>query len=156
MPIHRSASSAQSGSPSGSGFGAGFGERANDRQLVTRCRRCGILIGMGEHCDFCQQRPTDHVDAPGEYQGRHHTEWIATLDELLLQGDTDAAEFLLVRLVDASEAESLLAGVPPFERHFTRLGQIARSRGDETLSRELKRRFRACEVRAPGRTRAVG
>lgn len=123
---------------------------------VNRCRRCGILVGLGEHCDYCQQRPTGDVDAPGEYMGRHHTEWIATLDQLLIQGDSDAAEFLLVRLVDASEAESLLAGVPPFERHFTRLGQIARSRGDEKLSRELRRRYKECEQRAPNPRRQVG
>lgn len=111
---------------------------------------------MGEHCDWCQQRLTGYVDAPGEYMGRHHTEWIATLDQMLLQGDNDAAEFLLVRLVDATEAESLLAGVAPFERHFTRLGQIARSRGDDKLSRDLRRRFKECSQRVPTPRREVG
>lgn len=131
---------------------AGSGAGAN----ASRCRRCGILVGHGEHCDFCQQRPTGYVDPPGEYVGRHHTEWIATLDQLLLQGDTDAAEFLLVRLVDATEAESLLDGVPPFERHFSRLGQIARSRGDDKLSRDLRRRFKQCSQRAPAAKRETG
>ncbi len=130
--------------------GSGAGSTA------SRCRRCGILVGMGEHCDWCQQRPTGYVDAPGEYMGRHHTEWIATLDQMLLQGDNDAAEFLLVRLVDATEAESLLAGVAPFERHFTRLGQIARSRGDDKLSRDLRRRFKECSQRVPTPRREVG
>ncbi len=141
-------SSPHSGAFSHAGSGAGTN--------ATRCRRCGILIGLGEHCDFCQQRATGYLDAPGEYMGRHHTEWIATLDQLLLQGDTDAAEFLLVRLVDATEAESLLAGVPPFERHFARLGRIARSRGDEKLSRDLRRRFKECSQRASAAQREVG
>jgi len=129
---------------------AGAGVHAN------RCRRCGILVGLGDHCDFCQQRPTGYVDGPGEYMGRHNTEWIPTLDQLLLEGDTDAAEFLLVRLVDATEAESLLTGVPPFERHFSRLGQIARSRGDDKLSRDLRRRLEECAQRAPTREREAG
>lgn len=123
---------------------------------ASRCRRCGIVIGFGEHCDFCQQRHTGHVDGPGEYMGRRHTEWIATVDQLVLQGNIDAAEFLLVRLVDATEAESLLTGVPPFERHFTRLGQIVRSRGDDKLSRDLRRRFKECAQRAPAPKREAG
>ncbi len=142
MPLDRSSAFSHAGS------GAG--------RNASRCRRCGILVGLGDHCDYCQQRPTGYIDSPGEYMGRHHTEWIATLDQLLLQGDTDAAEFLLVRLVDASEAESLLAGVPPFERHFTRLGQMARSRGDEKLRRDLRRRYKECVQRAPNPRREVG
>ena len=46
---------------------------------ATRCKRCGIVIGFGDRCDWCQHRPTGHVDAPGEYQGRHHSEWIGTV-----------------------------------------------------------------------------
>lgn len=133
---------------SDSGSGAGT--------YASRCRRCGIVIGFGEHCDFCQQRHTGYVDAPGEYMGRHHTEWIATVDQLVLQGHIDAAEFLLVRLVDATEAESLLTGVPPFERHFSRLGQIVRSRGDDKLSRDLRRRYKECAQRAPAPEREAG
>ncbi len=116
---------------------------------VTRCRRCGIVIGFGDRCTFCQSRPTDHVDAPGEYLGRHHTEWVTTVDELLIQGDDDDAEFLLWKLVDASEAESLVAGVPPFERHFTRLAQLAKRRNDRALATQVQERYADC-LRQPG------
>src|SRR5215210_5748598 len=101
---------------------------------ISRCRRCGIVIGFGDRCDFCNDRTNAHVDEPGDYIGRHHTEWVTTVDELLIQGDEDQAEFILWRLVDAAEAEALVARVPPFERHFARLTQLAKRRGDERLA----------------------
>ena len=122
---------------------------------ITRCRRCGIVIGIGDRCGFCQGRPSDHVDAPGEYVGRHHTEWVTTVDELLIQGDDDAAELLLWKLVDAAEAESLVAGVPPFERHFTRLGQLAKRRNDPRLAAEVRARYDDCVQQAEADERAV-
>jgi hypothetical protein len=123
---------------------------------VTRCRRCGIVIGFGERCEFCQSRPSDHVDSPGEYLGRHHTEWITTVDELLIQGDDDDAEFLLWKLVDASEAESLVAGVPPLERHFTRLAQLAKRRSDSRLAAVVQARYDACVRQTESDHRAAG
>jgi hypothetical protein len=115
---------------------------------ISRCRRCGIVIGFGDRCDVCVERPADHVDAPGEYMGRHHTEWVPTVDELIIQGDDDEAEFLLLKLIDATEAEALLAGVPPFERHFRRLAQIARRRGDERFEATILARYDACALRS--------
>lgn len=88
--------------------------------------------------------------------GRHHSEWVTTVDELLIQGDDDAAEFLLWKLVAATEAESLVAKVPPFERHFRRLAQLARRRRDEGLAAELEARFEACALRGADERRAAG
>ena len=123
--------------------GSGGGYRT-----VSRCRRCGIVIGFGDRCDLCLHRSADDIDEPGSYKGRHHTEWAATVDELIIQGDDDEAEFLLLRLVDATEAATLLAGVPPFERHFRRLAQIARRRGDRTFEAQVIDRYEHCVVRA--------
>lgn len=120
---------------------------------ISRCRRCGIVIGYGDRCEFCLDRPSDHIDAPGEHIGRHHTEWSATVDELIIQGDEDAAEFLLWRLIDAVEAEALVIGTAPFERHFTRLAQIARRRRDETLALRVRARYEACCSVAAATTR---
>jgi hypothetical protein len=111
---------------------------------ISRCRSCGILVGFGDRCDVCLDRPKDAIDGPGEYRGRHHTEWTTTVDELIIQGDDDAAEFLLLRLVDATEAEAMVAGVPPFERHFHRLSQIAHRRGDSKLEARIKERYEDC------------
>jgi hypothetical protein len=124
---------------------------------VSRCRSCGIVIGFGDRCDVCLDRPDDAIDAPGEYKGRHHTEWTMTVDELIIQGDDDAAEFLLLRLLDATEAEAGVAGVAPFERHFHRLAQIAHRRGDTKLEARTRARYEDCARSAAERTqRAVG
>ena len=122
---------------------------------VTRCNRCGIVIGYGDRCEYCQGRLSGHVDEPGDYAGRHHTEWVTTVDELLIQGDEDEAEFLLWKLVDASEAESLLAGVPPFERHFRRLGQLAKRRNDPRLAAEVNSRYEQCAAKVSKDGRAA-
>jgi hypothetical protein len=114
------------------------------------------VIGFGDRCEFCQCRLSEHLDAPGEYVGRHHTEWITTVDELLIQGDDDEAEFLLWKLVDASEAESLVAGVPPLERHFKRLSQLAKRRNDPRLAATVKSRYEACVLQSQGEARAAG
>ena len=111
---------------------------------ISRCRRCGIVVGYGDRCDFCVDRPSDHVDEPGEYIGRHHTVWAPTVDELIIQGDDDEAEFLLWKLVAATEAEALLTGVPPLERHFARLAALARRRGDKTLVKRVRQRYDDC------------
>jgi len=122
--------------------------RSGLRPAVQRCRRCGIVIGYGDRCDFCLDRPSDHADAPGEYVGRHHTEWISTVEALIGDEDLDGAEFLLWRLVEATEAESLLAGVPPLEQHFRRLRWIATKRGDAVLARKLTERYEECKAAA--------
>ncbi|MEX2253842.1 MAG: hypothetical protein WEC34_00240 [Acidimicrobiia bacterium] len=114
---------------------------------ISRCRRCGIVIGFGDRCDLCVGGATSHVDAPGEYKGRHHTEWSATVDELIIQGDDDEAESLLLHLIAATEAEALLAAVPPFERHFRRLAQIAVRRGDTKFEAKILARYEQCARR---------
>jgi len=111
---------------------------------VRRCRSCGFVIGFGDRCEVCLDRPNDAIDAPGEYRGRHHTEWSATVDELIIQGDDDEAEFLLLRLVGATEAEAAVAGVAPFERHFHRLAQVAHRRRDKLLEAQVKARYDDC------------
>jgi hypothetical protein len=113
-----------------------------------RCRTCGIVIGYGERCDVCLNGPGEHDDAPGEHRGRHHTEWIPTVEALIVERNLDAAEFLLWRLVEATEAEARLEGVPPLEQHFRRLGWIARQRGDEALAAQLRRRSAASKASA--------
>jgi hypothetical protein len=48
---------------------------------------------------------------PGAVRGRHHTEWVDAVKELRRQGDEEAAEELLVALVDATEAEARAEGL---------------------------------------------
>jgi hypothetical protein len=117
---------------------------ADGYATIRRCRRCGFVIGFGDRCDVCLDRSADHVDPPGWYRGRHHTEWAGTVDELIIQGDDDEAEFLLLRLIDATEAEAVAADVPPYEHHFRRLAQIARRRGDRKLESQVRARYDEC------------
>ena len=117
-----------------------------------RCRRCGIVIGYGDRCAFCVESPSDHEDAPGEYRGRHHSEWIPTVEALIAEGDLDAAEFLLWRLVEATEAEARIEQVPPLEQHYRRLGWIARQRDDEQLAARLRRRSAESKAEAGRRS----
>jgi hypothetical protein len=122
---------------------------------VNRCRRCGFVIGYGERCDVCISRKPNQPDGVGEYMGRHHTEWIATVDELLIQGNDDDAEFLLWKLIEAAESETLETGVAPFERHFTRLTQLARRRKDSMLAADVHERYERCrQAAAEAHTRA--
>lgn len=81
---------------------------------ATRCRRCGIVIGFGDCCNWCQHRPTGYVDAPGEHQGRHHTEWIGTVQVLVEEDDSYALGLLLPRLVRAAAAEAEITGQPSY------------------------------------------
>ena len=93
---------------------------------ATRCRRCGIVIGYGDRCDWCQHRPTGHVDAPGEYEGRHHSEWIGTVRVLTEEEDLYALQLLLPHLVTAAKAEAEATGQPSYgwyEDQLTRLDE---------------------------------
>jgi hypothetical protein len=120
---------------------------ATGYRTITRCRRCGFVIGFGDRCDLCLERSPDQDDPPGWYRGRHNSEWAGTVDELIIQGDDDEAELLLLRLIEATEAEAEAYDVPPFERYFRRLAQIARQRGDERLEAHVEQRYEACVER---------
>lgn len=104
---------------------------------AMRCRRCGIVIGFGDRCDWCQQRPTGHVDAPGEYQGRHHTEWIGTVQVLVEEDDLHALQLLVPHLVAAAQAEAAVTGAPPYGWYDDQLAQVEeRSFGLPSRSRD--------------------
>ena len=91
---------------------------------ATRCKRCGIVIGFGDRCDRCQHRPTGHVDAPGEYHGRHHSVWIGTVQVLLQEDDVYALQLLLPRLVGAAQAEAKATGQPSYGWYDDQLAQL--------------------------------
>ena len=112
----------------------------DDHGRVRRCRRCGIVIAFGERCDVCIQHPDVYVDGPGEHAGRHHSEWVPTVNELIVEGDWDGAESLLWKFVATAEAESRLTGRAPFEGHYQRLAQLAERRQDHNLAAHLRRR----------------
>lgn len=91
---------------------------------ATRCRRCGIVIGYGDRCDWCQHRPTGHVDAAGEYQGRHHSEWIGTVQVLVEEDDVYALGLLLPHLAAAAKREADITGQPGYGWYEDQLAQL--------------------------------
>jgi hypothetical protein len=110
---------------------------------VRRCRRCGIVIAFGQRCDVCVQHPDAYVDGPGEHAGRHHSEWIPTVNELVAEADWDEAELLLWKLIVAAETESRITGRAPFEGHSRRLAQLAERRQDPSLAAQVRRRYQS-------------
>jgi hypothetical protein len=129
MPVHRSRFALSELR----GFQDGYGR-------VRRCRRCGIVIAFGERCDSCVQHPDAYVDGPGEHAGRHHSEWIPTVNEFVVEGDWDGAESLLWKLIAAAETESRITGRAPFKGHYRRLAQLAERRHDPSLAAHVRRR----------------
>ncbi|MFO1536347.1 MAG: hypothetical protein ACKOVH_00730 [Actinomycetota bacterium] len=91
---------------------------------ANRCRACGIVLGFGDRCDWCQHRPPGHVDAPGEYRGRHHSEWIGTVQVLVDEDDVHALQLLLPRLVVAATAEAEATGRPSHGWFDEQLAQL--------------------------------
>jgi hypothetical protein len=124
---------------------------------VARCRRCGIVIGYGDRCDYCRERPGEHTDEPGEYVGRHHSEWIGTVDELTIQGQDDEVELLLRKLIDAAEAEAYLTGLRPPEGYYNRLERLARRRNDNSFAASTRARYeQICASLKPDAGRRAG
>jgi hypothetical protein len=65
--------------------------------------------------------------APGMFGGRPHRDYLAEVDELIRAGQVDAAESLLLGLLDAVDAE-VDRGEPVDDTHFLTLaGLFARS-----------------------------
>ena len=103
---------------------------------ATRCKRCGIVIGYSDRCDWCQHRPTGHVDAPGEYHGRHHSEWIGTVQVLTEEDDTHALQLLLPQLVQAANDEADVTGQHRYGWYADQLAQLeVRTLGNAPRSR---------------------
>ena len=115
-----------------------LGESSFSTTKATRCRRCGIVIGRGERCDLCSSRPGAHTDAPGEYEGRHHSEWISTVHVLVQEGDQAAAETLLRRLAAAAVAESESTGQPATGWYTEQLTSMETRQRDSLRNRQRR------------------
>lgn len=84
---------------------------------------------------------------PGHWAGRHHTAFCDEVDELESAGLTDAAEDLLVGLIDAAEDEVSVTGtVDP--RHHLRLAELARRTGRPALELAALERLEAVDTLA--------
>ena len=74
--------------------------------------------------ELAQARP---VTGAGFYRGRHYTTYVEDLKALKRSGDTQAAERLLLGLVNAVEAESRAKGWPVAPWYYDELAKIYRA-----------------------------
>lgn len=63
---------------------------------------------------------------PGDYRGRHYTEWVGTVKALKREGDFEAALKLLEGLMSAVEAEYRVDRLAPAPWYFEQAGIIHR------------------------------
>ena len=81
------------------------------------------------------------MDKPGYYQGRHYTAYGAQVISLINAGNNDLAEQLLLRLIEAVEAENEVEheGVAPW--YYKLLARIYRVRHNTPAERAIIARF---------------
>lgn len=86
---------------------------------------------------------------PGMVEGRHYTEYVDEVRRLRREGKEDEAERLLLRLVDAVEAEAAAQGWGVAPWYYERLAIIYRKRKDLDAEVSILERF-AAQRHAPG------
>lgn len=80
-------------------------------------------------------------DKPGEYKGRHYTEYVDEVKALKRQGKVEEAEALLLHLVDATEAEAQAEKTKVAPGYFEQLAIIYRTRKDYAAEVDLLDRY---------------
>lgn len=66
------------------------------------------------------------MNQPGNYQGRHFTTYVEDVKRLKRDGKWEAAEQLLLKLVEATEDEALADGMGVAHWYFNELAKIYR------------------------------
>lgn len=86
---------------------------------------------------------------PGQYQGRHFTEWVDTVRKLKRDGQLGATLELLEHLMEATEAEARANnwGVAPWS--YEQAAIVHNKRGDKAAEIEVLERFER-QPKAPG------
>lgn len=88
------------------------------------------------------KREADAI-AAGSFDGAHVAQHQATVTALKAAGETDELAALLVKCVDAAEAEALVRGVLPVQWPTTQLSMIYRARGDYAAEVDVLERYAA-------------
>ena len=81
------------------------------------------------------------VSGPGHYQGRHYTTYVEEVKTHKRIGNTEAAERLLLALVDATEAESRAKGGGVAPWYYEALAKLYRERKDYAAEVAILERF---------------
>lgn len=88
-------------------------------------------------------------DAPGMVRGRHFTEWVEAVKNLRRQGDEEAAQELLLQLVDATEVEARAGGYGVAPWYYEQLAISYRKCGSPEDEVAILERF-AQQPHSPG------
>ena len=114
--------------------------------------------GAGEHGREDEEVPVmswltrkGAVDKPGFVDGKHYTTYVGEFEQLKRNGDLDGAEALLLRLVDATEAEAKAEGegwgvAPAYYEH---LAIVYKKKKDLAGEIEILERYER-QAKAPG------
>lgn len=89
------------------------------------------------------------MDKPGFVEGKHYTTYAEKVRQLIREGNSDAAELLLLRLIDATEAEAHANrwGVAPW--YYERLAVLYGKRKDLHAEIGILERYER-QSKAPG------
>lgn len=118
------------------------------RQWSEQPQMIGSANEVSQRQDGAQAQP---IPRPGYYEGRHFTSYAEEVRLLKWSGDSEAAERLLLALVDATEAESR-ANAPGWEVApwcYEELARLYRSRMDFAAEVAILERFHR-HPHAPG------
>jgi hypothetical protein len=120
---------------------------ASDRPSfgVTLCvaypEDCEVQLGLRSEAD---DKPTT-----GRVRGRHYTDYVEDVRELRRSDKNEAAERLLLELVDATEEESRVLGIDVAPWYYEQLAIIYRKRKDFVAEVAILERY-ANQPHAPG------
>jgi hypothetical protein len=79
----------------------------------------------------------------GLVRGRHHVDWVPTVEQWLREGREDEALALLLEIVEAAEQIARVDQVAPPSGYTTRAVSIFRGRGDDDGELEILERYAA-------------
>jgi hypothetical protein len=109
-----------------------------------------LCIAYPEDCELhLGLRAADGKPTTGRVRGTHYTDYIHEVKDLRRHGDEDAAERLLLELVDATEEEARETGAGVAPWLYEQLGIIYRKRKDRDAEIAILERF-ARAPHAPG------
>ncbi len=120
---------------------------------MQHCPYCRAEISLGANfCKTCgEPLRSPKVAKPGYHNGKHYTEYVDDVKQLMREDKLEDAEKLLLALFNATEneAQSENCGVAPW--YYERLAVIYRKRKDIESEIQILERF-ASQKHAPGVT----
>lgn len=132
-----------------------YAHRASeDVKAAIKLLACSSENGESYFSELIKKRTnkiekTSRKNKPGYYSGKHYTEYVETIKILKREGQDDAAEKLLLKLLDTIELEAASEGFGVAPWYYEQLAIIYRKRKDYLKEIKILERF-AKQKHAPG------